>query len=478
MSSSSYTTEKSKKQAATTTTITTPTIPTDSKVNYVYPKLSLNTTGATVGQKCFQMLIEKNHVHGWENASDDAADIILAHIDQDKEYYRAHSHQMMNRVPGMKALCEKKPSGFFLNEFRDSFPEEFSFVPRTFLIPEERNEFEAYFRLNKNKIFIAKPSSGKHGDGIKLIKKYDDLLATSYHKESSDLVIQEYIDKPLLVDKKKFDLRVFVTITSVKPFVAFINEEGLARFCTEDYEEPTNENFNNGYMHLTNYALNKNNPKYNFTEETTEMHNGSKRSFASLWKSIQAMGHDTNKIFEDIKDTMKKILIALRPQIELCYEAAYKGKPSGKNYHILGVDIMIDENLKPWFIEINANPSLNVMFELENKETQEKLKSQLSPIDYYVKSRVAEEAILMAILDPVEQAKIKRFGSYIALMKNECEMQNQMRIYGEMGTIFRNMRDASNTDEVLSIDEFKNLALLKGMTNIDVRHSDYEKIYR
>eukprot|EP00330_Aristerostoma_sp_ATCC50986_P008714 CAMPEP_0114590452 /NCGR_PEP_ID=MMETSP0125-20121206/12710_1 /TAXON_ID=485358 ORGANISM="Aristerostoma sp., Strain ATCC 50986" /NCGR_SAMPLE_ID=MMETSP0125 /ASSEMBLY_ACC=CAM_ASM_000245 /LENGTH=46 /DNA_ID= /DNA_START= /DNA_END= /DNA_ORIENTATION= len=46
MSSSSYTTEESKKQAATTTIITTPTIPTDSKVNYVYPKLSLNTTGA------------------------------------------------------------------------------------------------------------------------------------------------------------------------------------------------------------------------------------------------------------------------------------------------------------------------------------------------------------------------------------------------------------------------------------------------
>mgnify|MGYP000470833342 CR=1 FL=1 len=44
--------------------------------------------------------------------------------------------------------------------------------------------------------------------------------------------------KPFLMDGKKHDLRVYVAIVSYEPFVAFINEEGLARFCTEDYDEP------------------------------------------------------------------------------------------------------------------------------------------------------------------------------------------------------------------------------------------------
>ena len=41
-----------------------------------------------------------------------------------------------------------------------------------------------------------------------------------------------------------------------------LHDEGLARFCTEDYEKPTKENMNNAYMHLTNYSLNKMNYKY------------------------------------------------------------------------------------------------------------------------------------------------------------------------------------------------------------------------
>jgi hypothetical protein len=46
------------------------------------------------------------------------------------------------------------------------------------------------------------------------------------------------LNKPFLMDGKKHDLRVYVAIVSYEPFVAFINEEGLARFCTEDYYEP------------------------------------------------------------------------------------------------------------------------------------------------------------------------------------------------------------------------------------------------
>jgi tubulin polyglutamylase TTLL6/13 len=38
----------------------------------------------------------------------------------------------------------------------------------------------------------------------------------------------------------------------------FIYEDGLARFATSAYEEPTNKNLNNMFMHLTNYAINKN----------------------------------------------------------------------------------------------------------------------------------------------------------------------------------------------------------------------------
>jgi len=49
------------------------------------------------------------------------------------------------------------------------------------------------------------------------------------------MVVQQYIDDPLLVDKKKFDLRLYVLIASVDPFIVYFNDEGMARFCTEEY---------------------------------------------------------------------------------------------------------------------------------------------------------------------------------------------------------------------------------------------------
>lgn len=37
---------------------------------------------------------------------------------------------------------------------------------------------------------------------------------------------------------------------------------GIARFATEEYQNPTNSNLDNLYMHLTNYAINKYNDKF------------------------------------------------------------------------------------------------------------------------------------------------------------------------------------------------------------------------
>jgi hypothetical protein len=43
-----------------------------------------------------------------------------------------------------------------------------------------------------------------------------------------------------------------------------------------------------------------------------------------------------------------------------------------KNYHILGVDVLLDEYCEPHLLEINANPSINVLF--DNRERFEKAK--------------------------------------------------------------------------------------------------------
>ena len=77
-----------------------------------------------------------------------------------------------------------------------------------------------------------------------------------------DIIVQRYLDKPLLLDGIKFDLRVYIVVTGFNPIQAFICDEGLARFCTARYQAPTKSNYKKAFMHLTNYSINKKNERF------------------------------------------------------------------------------------------------------------------------------------------------------------------------------------------------------------------------
>lgn len=99
--------------------------------------------------------------------------------------------------------------------------------------------------------------------------------------------MQEYLDNPLLVDNKKFDLRIYVMVTSLDPLVAFINDEALVRFCTENYVMPTKDNFHKLLGHLTNYSLNKESEKYVKCDDLEHQENSTKRTLTSLMESLK-----------------------------------------------------------------------------------------------------------------------------------------------------------------------------------------------
>ncbi len=107
--------------------------------------------------------------------------------------------------------------------------------------------------------------------------------------KDTEYVVQHYIHDPLLIEGKKFDLRIYVLISSIDPFICYVCEEGLARFCTEDYKVPNNDNFKNGYMHLTNYSFNKDSKNFIMPDDSTnilEINNASKRTITSVWKNL------------------------------------------------------------------------------------------------------------------------------------------------------------------------------------------------
>ena len=68
--------------------------------------------------------------------------------------------------------------------------------------------------------------------------------------------------KPYLIDGLKFDMRIYVLVYGVDPLRVFVFREGLTRFATREYLCPSKLNMNDLYMHLTNYAINKNSENF------------------------------------------------------------------------------------------------------------------------------------------------------------------------------------------------------------------------
>lgn len=83
---------------------------------------------------------------------------------------------------------------------------------------------------NKDKFFIVKPSSSSQGKGIFITNNIQEVQAL---KQSS--LVSEYIHNPFLLDGYKFDLRIYVALTSINPLRIYVYDEGLVRFATVKY---------------------------------------------------------------------------------------------------------------------------------------------------------------------------------------------------------------------------------------------------
>jgi hypothetical protein len=80
-------------------------------------------------------------------------------------------------------------------------------------------------------------------------------------------IIQKYIEKPFLVDGRKFDIRVWVLIT--QEMEVFFFKEGYLRTSVHRYR--LDDNCDDLFTHLTNNAVQKNSKDYGKYEDGNQL---------------------------------------------------------------------------------------------------------------------------------------------------------------------------------------------------------------
>ncbi|EFC44955.1 tubulin tyrosine ligase, partial [Naegleria gruberi] len=221
------------------------------------------------------------------------------------------------------------------------------YVPITYTLPADYSLFVEEFKKNPNQMWIMKPSSKAQGKGIFIITKLSQVKRWAkdkwaYMAVKEQYVISKYINAPLLVGGKKFDLRMYVLVTSYRPLKAYVYKEGFARFCTAKYTNDI-EDVDNMFIHLTNVAIQKHGDDYN------DKHGGKWNiKMLRLYLESTAGKEKTDKMFEEIYYIFKESLKACKNIIindKHCFE-------------MYGYDLLLDSDLKPWLLEVNASPSL------------------------------------------------------------------------------------------------------------------------
>jgi hypothetical protein len=217
----------------------------------------------------------------------------------------------------------------------------FDIAPTTFVFPHEFDAWRAAAIAKPDTIWISKPGAGTRGTDIYLIDNIDTV------KPEQNRVLQEYIARPHLLGGYKYTLRVFVAVTSLDPLRVWIYPDGLTKLATQPYTAD-HASLKNRFIHLTNPDVLRADTSADFAAQ--------RFTHTEYRRRLRSEGIDDVRLFQDINTVIAKSLLAVR-EVVLYYHELHKFNAEGY-FMLLGYDILIDEAMRPWLIEVNAGPSL------------------------------------------------------------------------------------------------------------------------
>ncbi|KAH0571435.1 Tubulin tyrosine ligase [Spironucleus salmonicida] len=223
-------------------------------------------------------------------------------------------------------------------------------------------EYQYTQKLTKN-LWILKPVGLNRGRGIQVVSTLDEaeqhvnglLLQTEKIKEiktveditkacqNQPFLIQKYIENPLLIKNRKFDIRCFSL--ALDNGSCFVYKSGYLRLSGTEFSLDSTD----AAIHLTNNAVQQYSKTYSVEEEGNMLSFEEFEIIIQDLKQISFLMEIWPKIQKIMAQTMQAASIKLiqSAQTKNCFE-------------LFGFDFMLDEDLQPYVIEVNSNPCIEL----------------------------------------------------------------------------------------------------------------------
>jgi hypothetical protein len=325
-----------------------------------------------------------------------------------------------------------------------------AFLPTTFILPAEAGAFQRACARRPGRLWIVKPAASSQGRGVHVTRYGADGcpvreesrggaplphgsgtldLRTSAIDSSASLgpsavpissmlppellggsrslaagssfTVSSYVERPLLLDGFKFDIRLYVAVTSFNPPRVYLHQHGLARFATRKYGSAS---LQDRFVHLTNYSVNKHADAFREARTPDEAfgHKWGLPALRERWEADPRIGKEgAEYLWRQIDQVAVRTVLAAHSAVVRPAASSGKGtapsphreddvedeedflaRSCGNAFQLFGLDVLVDESLQPWLLEVNLSPSM----------------AAEAPLDVEIKSRVLSDTLNLACI--------------------------------------------------------------------------------